>query len=109
MIKISVKPLSANAAFKGKRYKTSEYKVYEKLLLWTLPKCTIPSGKLEITAKVGYSNPRADLDNFFKQFADILCKKYNFDDSRFYKINLTKDIVKIGDEYIEFEIKKLKD
>ncbi len=109
MIKISVKPLSANKAFRGKKYKTSEYKVYEQLLMWTLPKCEIPKGKLEISATVGYSNPKADLDNFFKQFADILCKKYGFDDSRFYRINLTKDIVKIGSEYIEFEICEFKD
>ena len=109
MIKIPVKPLSANMAFRGRRFKTAEYKIYEKLLMWTLPKCEIPEGKLEISATVGYSNPKADLDNFFKQFADILCKKYKFDDSRFYRINLTKDIVEIGREYIEFEIKEFKD
>ena len=101
---IKIKALSVNKAWKGKRFKTKDYKAYEEELLLTLPKYKIPDGDLEVFYEVGYSNKLSDIDNFIKPFQDILQKKYNFDDNRIYKLIAEKKIVKKGEEYIKFEI-----
>ena len=72
-----VKPLSVNKCWQGRRFKTPEYKGYEKELTLTLPKkMEIPDGHLELSMEVGLSNSLADLDNVCKPFQDILQKKY---------------------------------
>jgi hypothetical protein len=48
MHKIQIKPLSVNAAWKGRRFKTDEYKVYEQVLMYKLPVIEVPEGKLRI-------------------------------------------------------------
>ncbi len=104
MIKISVKPLSVNQCWKGQRYKTDDYKKYEKILLYTLPKINIPEGKLKISFVFGFSNSGADIDNILKPLIDILSKKYGFNDNRIYEQVAKKEIVKKGQEFFEFEI-----
>lgn len=105
MITINIKPLSVNQAWQGKRFKTKKYKQYEIDLFYLLPKITIPKGKLEIHYIFYYSNIQSDIDNGIKQFQDILCKKYNFNDKMIYKIIVEKKIVKKGQERIDFLIK----
>lgn len=104
-MRVNVKPLSVNEAWKGRRYKTDKYLAYETELFYKLKPITIPKGKLEINYTVGYSNKQSDIDNFLKSFTDILQKKYNFNDNLIYKLSVVKEIVKKGDEFIEFEIK----
>lgn len=41
MIRIKIKPLSVNDAWKGQRFKTKEYKQYEQDLMFILPKTKI--------------------------------------------------------------------
>ena len=41
-IKYKIKPLSVNKAWAGKRFKTEDYKSYEKELLLALPKQEVP-------------------------------------------------------------------
>lgn len=107
MIKISIKPLSVNQVWQGKRFKTKKYKMYEKLVYNLLPKSyKIPEGNLEIYLNFGFSSKLQDIDNPIKPFQDILQKKYNFDDRRIYKAIVIKEIVKKGDEYIKFSIHK---
>ena len=106
MINIPIKPLSVNKAWQGRRFKTPEYKQYEKDVLTMLPKVRIPEGNLEIDLDVYFSNKASDVDNVAKPFIDILQKKYRFNDSRVYTLILTKFICKKGDERIEFEIAK---
>jgi hypothetical protein len=48
MHKIQIKPLSVNDAWKGRRFKTDEYKVYEQVLMYKLPAIEVPEGKLRI-------------------------------------------------------------
>jgi hypothetical protein len=48
MQKIQIKPLSVNDAWKGRRFKTDEYKVYEQVLMYKLPAIEVPEGKLRI-------------------------------------------------------------
>lgn len=104
MHKIQIKPLSANAAWKGRRFKTDEYKVYEQVLMYKLPAIEVPEGKLRIDYEFWFSNKLSDLDNPIKQFQDILTKKYKFKDSDLYEISVTKKIVAKWEEYVSFDI-----
>lgn len=104
---VKIKPLSVNQAWQGKRFKTPEYKRYEKDLLLILPHLTVPDGELHLTLELGFSSKQADWDNPIKPFVDILQKKYGFNDSRIYTATVTKQIVKKGSEYIRFSIKKI--
>ena len=105
MPKVQIKPLSVNNAWRGRRFKTPEYKAYEAQVLMLLPKeLEVPEGKLGLSLTAGLSSKGGDIDNIAKPFIDILQKKYGFNDSRIYKLELIKDIVKKGDEYIRFMV-----
>lgn len=108
MIKIGIKPLSVNATWKGRRYKTKEYKAYERAILLSLPKFPIPNGKLKIYLEFGFSNKSSDWDNPIKPFQDILQKKYDFNDSRIYEAEVLKKIVPKGSEYVKFRLEEIK-
>jgi len=107
MIEIDYKPLSVNDVWKGRRYKTDEYKQYERDISFMLPRIKIPEGKLRVEFEFGFSSAGSDVDNPVKPFMDILQKKYGFNDSRVYEILLKKIIVKKGSEYIKFIINSL--
>jgi len=104
MITMNCKPLSVNDAWKGRRYKTDEYKAYENTLLWLLPKIDLPPSPYEIWYEFGMSKS-SDIDNPLKTFQDILCKKYDFDDRNIEVVRIKKTVVKKGDEFIKFDIK----
>jgi len=104
--KINIKPLSVNSAWRGRRFKTDEYKNYEEVLLFLLPKLNVPSGKLSVIYIFGLSSKNADGDNCIKQFQDIISKRYGFNDREIYHWDIKKVDVKKGDEFIEFEIKE---
>jgi len=107
-MRIAIKPLSINQAFKGRKFKTHLYNSYQKHLLLLLPTdFEVPKGKLEITLTFGFSSKAADIDNPVKLFVDILQKKYLFNDNRIYKATIYKEIVKKGKEFIEFSINQL--
>ena len=104
-ILIKIKPLSINKAFQGKRFKTPEYKRYEQELLLTLPTKKLPDGEFfRLDIEVGFSSKGSDLSNIIKPLEDILQKKYGFNDNRVYSINMSKKIVKKGDEYFKVQI-----
>ncbi len=106
-IQIHRKPLSVNACWQGKRFKTPLYKEYEKEILELLPeKYEIPEGDLQVRYEFGL-NTMADWDNPVKPLQDILQKKYDFDDRRIMKAEVIKKVVKKGDGYFNFEIKGL--
>jgi Holliday junction resolvase RusA-like endonuclease len=108
MHKVNIKPLSVNDAWKGKRFKTQDYKSYEHDLMWILPKkIEIPSGKFGIKLKFGLSSKNADFDNPVKPFIDILQKKYSFNDKMIYKSIIEKEDVEKGFEYVEFDLFEL--
>ena len=105
MIRIDIKPLSVNDAWAGKRFKTPEYKQYERDVLFLLPRIKIPEGKLEVEFTFGFSSQGSDVDNPIKPLLDIISKKYGFNDNKIYRMILNKEIVKKGNEFIKFEIK----
>ena len=104
MFGIMIKPLSVNKAWQGRRYKTDEYKAFEKTLLLMLPNIDVPSGNLRLTLEFGFSNKLSDLSNPIKLVEDIFQKKYSFNDNRIYELIAKKKICKKGAEYIMFNI-----
>jgi Holliday junction resolvase RusA-like endonuclease len=108
MNRVKVKALTVNRAWRGRRFKTPEYKTYEKEVMFNLPpKITIPEGEICLSITVGFSNKMSDIDNAAKPFIDILQKRYKFNDRDVYKLIMNKRIVAKGDEYIDFDIKIL--
>jgi len=100
MIKINIRPLSVNNAWKGKRFKTDDYKQYEKDLGLLLPKDIKVKNGLQL--EFGFSSKLSDIDNPVKPFIDILQKKYGFNDRDLTLLNIKKENVKKGEEYIKF-------
>jgi hypothetical protein len=106
-MKIKIKPLSVNQCFQGRRFKTPKYKTYENILLSKLEPLELPLPPFEIYFKFGFSSKLSDWDNPIKPFQDILQKKYKFNDRDVFKAVIEKEIVKKGNEFIEFSIKSI--
>ena len=106
-MKIYIKPLSINQAFKGRKYKTNRYKSYEIEVNNLLKKLKVGDGKLSVKLVFGFSNTASDIDNPVKCFIDICQKRYGFNDKMIYKLDVEKVDVKKGKEYIDFEINEL--
>jgi Holliday junction resolvase RusA-like endonuclease len=99
VIDLKIKPLSVNAAWRGRRFKTKEYTTYEKKVLLMLPKCDLqPFDTIKIT--YGFSNAASDVDNPTKLIVDLLQKKYGFNDKQILNMHLHKKKVAKGEEYI---------
>ena len=107
MVKIDIKPLSVNKCWAGRRFKTPEYKQYEKDIFPLLPKITIPKPPYKVYYEFGFSSAASDLDNPIKPLQDILQKKYGFDDKLVHEMLVRKYKVKKGNEYIRFKIEHL--
>lgn len=107
MIKIQIKPLSINEAFKGRRFKTPKYKQYERDVLFLLPQMKLGKPPYEIYLEFGFSNMGADVDNPVKLFWDILSQKYNFNDKDIYLAYIKKVKTEKGKEYIKFTLQSI--
>ena len=67
-MRINIKPISVNTCWRGRRFKTPEYKVYEEELLYKLPRMDIDSNNpLEVNVIFGISKA-SDIDNPIKPF-----------------------------------------
>jgi len=108
-MRLDIKPLSVNKCWQGRRFKTKDYKKYQEDILTILPKMEVPEGELELYLQWGFSNAASDFDNPVKPFVDCLQKKYGFNDKRIKRCLIEVVKVKKGDDYIEFEFKKLED
>ena len=106
MHKVQIKPLTANRAWRGRRYKSDDYKQYERDLGFLLPNIEVPEGKLQVHYIFGFSYSGSDYDNAIKQFQDVASKKYGFNDNKIYRALIEKVDVKKGEEFIQFEIKE---
>ncbi len=101
---ISIKALSINQAFQGRRFKTQKYKSYEKEVLLLLPMIKVPKPPYKVYYEFGMSSSLSDWDNPIKPFQDILQKKYGIDDRDIYEANVKKVKTIKGQEYIKFDI-----
>lgn len=106
--KIEIKPLSVNEIWKGKRFKTDKYLIYERNLLLLLPDCKIENKPLKLSLYFGFSSLLSDIDNPVKPFIDVLQKKYGINDKLIYELHIKKVIVPKGDEFIDFEFEYVK-
>ena len=77
-MKIDIKPLSVNKCWKGRRFKTDEYKKYEKDVRFLLGSLKIPNPPYKVFYTFGFSSASSDIDNPVKPFQDILSKEYGF-------------------------------
>ena len=107
-MRIDIKPMSVNEAWKGRRFKTDKYKGFENEMLLKLPNIKIDlESKLKIEIVFGFSSSGSDIDNGLKPFLDCIQKKYGINDNKVYELNVKKEVVKKGNEFIEFKIKEL--
>ena len=105
---IKIKPLSINQAWQGRRFKTDKYKSFEKEMLLMLPPLKIDfKAQLKIDVTFGFSSKASDIDNGLKPLLDCLQKKYGINDNKIYELNVKKEIVKKGNEFIELSIKEI--
>lgn len=106
-IRMNVPVMSVNTAYQGRRFKTDKYKVYEKMLLFTLPRLTVPPAPYKVYYEFGMSNTLSDFDNPIKPLQDILQTKYGFNDRDIMEANVKKVKVKKGDEYFVFKMETI--
>ena len=104
--RINIKPLSVNASLasvNGRHIKTKAARQYKEDLLYLLPAChRLFEGVLSLDLVIGLSNSQSDLDNVIKPFQDALQAKYQFNDHQIHVLTARKEIVKKGQEFIEF-------
>lgn len=103
-MRLDIKPLSVNEAWKGRRFKTDKYTRYEQAVLLLLPKIKLPEPPFKLSLVFGFSNLASDIDNPVKNFVDCLQKKYGFNDKLITELHIRKELVRKGSEYIQFEI-----
>ena len=107
MFEINLQPLSQNQAWAGKRYKTANYKEYEKNLinhfrLLDLPRIE-PGEKFCVYYEWSITN-RVDNSNCVKLFEDILCKYLQVNDRDVLAFYSRKNVVKKADSSIKFAL-----
>ena len=65
---------------------------------------------VSVDVVAGFSNRGADLDNVIKPILDTYQLIYDdFNDNKVYKINLEKEIVKKGEEFLDVTFRKIED
>lgn len=106
-MRLDIKPLSVNDAYNGRRTRSKAYNSFKRSVLLMLPAIKVPEGNLSISIKWGFSSKGSDIDNPCKPFIDCLQAKYGFNDNKIFRLNLEREQVKKGCEFIEWDIKQL--
>lgn len=102
VIHIDIKPLSVNRAWRGRRFKSQDYKDYESSLFYLLPPIPdFPKENIKLSFEFGMPKSQ-DIDSPLKQTIDIMQKKYGFDDKNIIELHVTKTHAKKGEEFIRF-------
>lgn len=101
---IDYKPLTANRMWRGRRFKSNQYKQFERDMLFLLPKFIMPEKPYSVVITFGMSNIASDLDNPAKSTIDLLQKKYKFNDRDIMELHLFKQKTEKGKEFINFSI-----
>ena len=101
---LSIKPLSINAAFQGRRFKTKECNAYCKALALMLPNTRVESEYYELHFRFYLKNfAMTDEDNCIKVLQDCMVKKGIIsDDRRIIKHVIEKFPSKT--DYVEYEV-----
>lgn len=102
MTRIDIKPLSVNDAWKGQRFKTTAYKIFERSLLYMLPAIKLPEAPYHVHLHFAFSSTQSDIDNPTKLILDVMQKKYAFNDKNIFKLTIEKELVEKGKEHFQF-------
>lgn len=101
-IEIQIKPLSVNNAWQGRRFKTKDYKEWQKEFTYLVGKQTPLKGAIEITLEFYIKNDKmSDIDNFLKTLLDTLKDTNIIEDDRkiqeihAYKYHSEKEKIRI--------------
>ena len=91
-VEINIKPLSINRAWQGRKYRTKDYKAYQKEVHYLLPDKEMIKGNIAVFLTFYLKNAsQCDVDNFIKPLLDILKNKgYIEDDRKVYFVQATK-------------------
>lgn len=104
-IELSIKPLSVNRAYRGRKFRTKEHDMFKKMMDKMLPtKIDIPDPPLLIHLDFGFSSASSDGDGPIKLTQDAIADKYGFNDKLIKKWIVEAFQVKKGEEFIRFKI-----
>ena len=104
MARLNIKPLSVNAAYRGRRFATKELLKYKEDLALLLPHMEVPKGQLCVRYVFGVSSKASDGDNLIKAFQDCIAERYGFNDKQIYEWHVRKIDVPKGCEFVDFEL-----
>ena len=106
-IRIALKPISTNAMYSGRRFKSAAAKKFEEdvalLLALYAQNVKLPDGDLVVHYRFGTTR-RQDTDNNIKCLQDAICRHFGIDDRRFAAHTAVRIPVKQGGEFITFFI-----
>ena len=104
---IPIKPISINACFQGRRYRTNAFKKWQELVNYHLPRKQVVSGGVGIIIYLYLQSIlRSDIDNFLKPLIDCLVKRGYIKDDRYVNY-LEVHKFKSKEEGFKFRIIKL--
>ena len=107
-MRVNLKPCSVNRAWQGRRFKTNDYKDFEKGMLLLIKNTPLMAQKdYGIYLKFHLKNVVAsDLSNFIKTTEDIIVKAGIVKDDR-YCWRMLVDKFRSESDYLEFDIIEL--
>lgn len=103
-VRIPIKPLGVNRAYKGRRFKTPEHSKFKQDMGYLLPPIELPAPPYQVFFTFGMSSSLSDYDGPIKMTQDAICEYYGFNDRQIMKGTIEKVVVPKGEEYIEFKI-----
>ena len=104
-LKIPVKPISVNAVWQGRRFKTKAYKQYEYDCMWFMGSKKLV-GEVEVHYRFYLKNyALSDVDNLIKPIQDIMVKSGIIEDDRKIK-KVVAEKFKSNEDKIEINIFK---
>ena len=107
ILRIPLKPVSINAAFQGRRFKTKECVKFCEDFMLVMPRKEMVEGVVEVEYHFYMVNHKmVDYDNVIKVTQDMLVKKkYIEDDRKIYKATIYK--IPSDSDFIVVSIKPL--
>ena len=104
---IVIKPISVNACWQGRRFKTEAYRSWrdEACLCLKRHDCA-QKGNIQLHIRFYLKRSNSDIDNCVKPFLDALTEAGIIEDDR-YITKLIVEKIKSDEEKIEYEIKKI--
>jgi len=108
IVRINIKPLSVNSAYKGRRFRTPAHDIFKTAIKYLLPPVyKMPPPPYCIQFEFGVSSSLSDGDNLIKLTQDSIADKYEFNDRYIKRWIVDVEKVEKGKEYIKFRIDHL--